>query len=235
MTADEVVAELKKLGKESYKSTLMKHGAKEPFYGVSIADMKKIQKRVKTDHALALALFDTGIGDAQYLAVYICDPARFTKAQLQKWVKKASWQMVSEFAVAWAAAESPFGWELAREWIDSPKEEIASAGWSTLGSLVAIKEDKDLNLDELSKLLDRVQKQIHSAPNRVRYTMNGFVIGVGSAVVPLSAKAKAVAKAVGEVEVDMGGTACKVPLATEYIAKVEKSGRLGKKRKSAMC
>ena len=65
--------------------------------------------------------------------------------------------------------------------------------------------------------------------------MNGFVIGVGSAVVPLSAKAKAVAKAVGEVEVDMGGTACKVPLATEYIAKVEKSGRLGKKRKSAMC
>jgi hypothetical protein len=37
------------------------------------------------------------------------------------------------------------------------------------------------------------------------------------------------------VEVDMGGTSCKVPNAVEYIAKVEKAGRLGKKRKSAMC
>ena len=33
----------------------------------------------------------------------------------------------------------------------------------------------------------------------------------------------------------MGGTACKVPNAVEYIAKVEKMGRLGKKRKTAMC
>jgi 3-methyladenine DNA glycosylase AlkD len=235
MTADEIVAELKKLGNESYKKTMFRHGAREPYYGVKIEDMKKIQKRVKTDHALALALFDTGIGDAQYLAAYICDPAKFTKAQLQKWVKTATWQMVSEFAVAWSAAESPFGWELGREWIDSPREAIAACGWSTLGSLVAIKQDDELDLDGLSKLLDRVQKQIHSAPNRVRYTMNGFVIAVGSAVVPLTTRAKAVAKAIGEVEVDMGGTACKVPLATEYIAKVEKSGRLGKKRKTAMC
>ena len=33
----------------------------------------------------------------------------------------------------------------------------------------------------------------------------------------------------------MGETACKVPDAVEYIAKVEKAGRLGKKRKTAMC
>ena len=235
MTVDEVVAELKKLGKESYKQTMFRHGAKEPFFGVSIADMKKIQKRVKTDHVLALGLYDTGIGDAQYLAVYLCDPSKFTKAQLQKWVKNASWQMISEFAVAWAAAESPFGAELAREWINSPKESIASCGWATYSSVVAITPDEELDLDEIVELLDRVQKQIHQAPNRVRYVMNGFVIAVGSYVTPLASKAKAVAKAIGEVEVDMGGTACKVPLATEYIAKVEKAGKAGKKRKTAMC
>lgn len=234
-TADEIVAELKKLGRESYKQTLMKHGAPASLLGVSIADMKKIQKRVKTDHALALALYDTGIGDAQYLAMYLSDPSKFTKAQLQKWVKNASWQMVSEYAVAWAAAESPYGAELAREWIDSSKESIAASGWNTYSSLVAITDDDELDLDEIVELLDRVQKGIHNAPNRVRYTMNGFVIAVGSAVVPVAAKAKAVAKAIGEVEVDMGGTACKVPLATEYIAKVEKAGKAGKKRKTAMC
>ena len=54
-TAAEIVAELKALGNESAKKMYMKHGAKEPFYAVKIEDLKKIQKRVKRDHALALA------------------------------------------------------------------------------------------------------------------------------------------------------------------------------------
>jgi hypothetical protein len=33
----------------------------------------------------------------------------------------------------------------------------------------------------------------------------------------------------------MGGTACKVPDALEYIARVEQRGTQGKKRKSAFC
>jgi hypothetical protein len=32
----------------------MNHGAKEPCFGVKIEDMKKIQKRVKMNYALAL-------------------------------------------------------------------------------------------------------------------------------------------------------------------------------------
>ena len=50
---------------------------------------------------------------------------------------------------------------------------------------------------EIEKLLNRVQKEIHSAKNRVRYTMNGFVISVGSYVPSLTAKAKAIGKAIG--------------------------------------
>jgi hypothetical protein len=45
----------------------------------------------------------------------------------------------------------------------------------------------------------------------------------------------AAAKAIGTVSVDMGGTACKVPLATEEIQKAEKKGRTGKKRKTIRC
>src|SRR5262245_25902297 len=100
-TAAEIVAELKKLGSESIKKIFARHGAREPFFGVKVEDMKKIQKRVKTDHALALALFDTGIGDAQYLAGLIADPPKMTKAHLQKWAKTASWGMVGEYTVPW--------------------------------------------------------------------------------------------------------------------------------------
>ena len=65
--------------------------------------------------------------------------------------------------------------------------------------------------------------------------MNHFVISVGGYVQPLLKDAKRVAKSIGKVEVDMGNTSCKVPVATDYIAKLESTGRIGKKRKSAKC
>src|SRR5262249_21179965 len=112
---------------------------------------------------------------------------------------------------------------------------IAMSGWSTIASVVALKPDEELDLKKIERLLDRVQKEIHDTENRVRYVMNGFIIAVGSYITPLAAKAKSVAKAIGKVEVFMGNTACKVPDALQYITKVEKMGRQGRKRKTAMC
>jgi len=42
MTAKEILIELEKMGDLLTKNTLMKHGAKEPFFGVKVADLKKI-------------------------------------------------------------------------------------------------------------------------------------------------------------------------------------------------
>jgi 3-methyladenine DNA glycosylase AlkD len=235
MSAQDILRELSALGSPATKKVLMNHGAKEPFYGVKVGDLKSIQKRIKKNHELALELYDSGVSDAMYLAGLIAEPEKMTKAQLQKWVKSAYWHMLQEYTVAWVAAESRFGVELANEWMKSPKEGIAAAGWSTYSSFVAITPDKDLDLDEIEQLLIRIPKELPKAENRVRHTMNGFVIAVGGYVIPLVSKAKAAAKALGKVEVNMGGTACKVPDALAYIEKAESSGRLGVKRKTAMC
>lgn len=235
MTAKEIVAQLKPLGTESYKKVLRNHGIKEPFFGVKIEDLKKIQKRIKKDYQLALDLYDTGIHDAMYLAGLIADDARMTKKDLRHWIDKANCGMLSEYTVPWVAAESKHGHELALEWIDSKKESVAAAGWATLGSLVALKNDADMDLTELKRLVQRVQKTIHEQPNRVRYVMNNFVIAVGSYVQALTDLALQAAEKIGQVTVDMGGSACKVPQATEYIQKVQKRGAIGKKRKTARC
>ncbi len=235
MTAKDVLAQLKKLGSEQTKKTFLRHGAKEPFFGVKVGDLKVLQKKIKTDHALALELYDSGNSDAMYFAGMIADPLAFTKAQLQKWVKGAYWYMISGFTVPWAASESKFGRELALDWMDSSKEQIANAGWCTYASLVAIKPDADLDFAEIEKLMKRVQNEIGSAPNRTRYAMNNFVIAVGAFVAPLTEKAKAIARAVGPVEVDMGDTSCQTPDAVAYIEKIEARGSVGKKRKRAGC
>ena len=235
MTAADIVKELKPLGAESYKRVLRNHGVPEPFFGVKIEDLKKIQKRVRHDYQLALDLYDTGIYDAMYLAGLIADDARMTKKDLQGWLKKAHCAMLAEFTVPWVAAGSPHGPVLAREWIDKKDEDTAAAGWCTLSSLVSVKDDAELDLKELKQLLQRVQKTIHTSPNRVRYAMNGFVIAVGCYVRELSDFAQQMATKIGPVEVDMGNTSCQVPSAVDYIEKVRKRGTIGKKRKSAKC
>jgi hypothetical protein len=143
--------------------------------------------------------------------------------------------MLSEYTVAWVAAESPHGRELALDWIESKKERVAASGWATLSSLVAIKADTELDLAELTKLLHRVQNTIHQQPNRVRYVMNSFVIAVGSHVKSLTEAALETAEQMGDVTVDMGDTCCKVPSVSDAIQKIQKRGAIGKKRKSAKC
>ena len=147
----------------------------------------------------------------------------------------AGLQMISEYTVPWLAVENAQARTLALKWMKSKKEHAAAAGWCTYGGLLALKPDTELDLVEVEDLLDTVVKQIHKAPNRVRQTMNLYVISVGGYVKPLLAKAKAAARQIGEVNVDMGETACKVPDALAYIEKIEARGAIGKKRKTMRC
>lgn len=226
---------LEQNGSEQTKKVLKRHGAREPFFGVKVEFFKKIQKKVKKDHNLSIELYNTGNTDAMYLAGLIADEKQISKAELNNWVENAYWYMLSEFTVPWVAAESRFGMELALEWIESSNEQKASAGWAALSNLAAIKQDSELDINLYSLLLDRVEKEIHQSANRVRHTMNGFVIASGCSITNLKEKALSVADKIGKVSVDMGDTACKVPQARDYIEKTEKMGKIGKKRKTCRC
>ncbi len=235
MTSKEIVAQLSKMGSATIKNVFMKHGAPEPLYGVKVGDLKTIEKKVKRNHELALELFDTGNSDAMYLAGLISEPKKMTKKQLEDWAEKATWYMLSEFAVAWSAAESPFALELAQKWIKSKKEMIACTGWATYSNYIALTPDADLDKKELESLLYSIGKDIHKAPNRVRHCMNNFVISVGGYVSSLTDHAKKTAKSYGVVTVDMGDTACKVPEAISYMDKMIARGSHTKKKKTVKC
>src|SRR5579863_2943483 len=217
MTVQQIMTELEKLGTPAIKKILLNHGVREPLFDVRVGDMKPIRKKIKMDYQLAKELYSTGNADAQYLAGLIADDAKMSKADLQTWVNQALSQNISEYTVPWVAAGSSHGYELAKEWIDSPKEHISAAGWSTLANLVALLPDEKLDLPGLKTLLARVVKTIHAAPNRTRYTMNSFVIALGAYVKPLSADAIAAAGKIGPTNIDVGNTNCEVPVAADYI------------------
>lgn len=235
MTYEEVMQELERLGTEQTKMTFIRHGAMEPLFGVKIGDLKKLVKYVKKDSDLVLRLFDSGNSDAKYLAGLAINPKTVTRELLQKWVLQADWYTLAEYTVAGVAAESQYARELALEWMDSPHEMVATCGWSVYANFVAITADELLDFEEISILLKRVAETIHTEQNRVRYTMNSFVISTGVYVQDLRQEAEAIAKKIGKVDVNMGETACKVPMAFDYIEKTVAMGKAGVKKKTCIC
>jgi hypothetical protein len=235
MTVREIMTELQSLGDPGIKKIFLKHGIREPLFGFKIEHLKKIRKKIKTDYQLAKDLYATGNADAMYLASLIADDAKMTPADLRTWVKQAVSHTISEYAVPWVASGNSHGYQLAMEWIDSGEDHIAAAGWSTLGGWVSLRPDEELDIAALKGLLERVVRTIPKAGNRTRYTMNGFVIAVGSFVKPLTSDAIAAAGKLGEVTVDMNGTACKVPDAASYISKIKDRGAWEKKKKTIKC
>ncbi|KGR77262.1 DNA alkylation repair protein [Ureibacillus manganicus] len=235
MTFDEIMQKLEELGSEQTKQIYANHGVREPYFGVKIGDLKKLVKFVKKDHELALKLYDSGNHDAMYLAGLSVNPKLISKEILQEWAEKAYWYMAAEYSVAQVAGESDYALELSREWMKSGEEMIAVCGWSTYSNYITITPDERLDLIEIRDLLNQVKNTVHQERNRVRYVMNGFVISVGAYVAELTEEAKQVAEHIGKVHVDVGNTACKVPLANDYIKKIEEKNKVGLKRKTCIC
>jgi len=235
LTLDEVMAELEAMGEENIRKIWLKHGIKEPFFGVKIANLKVIQKKLRVHYELAKELYNTGNADAMYLAGLVTDDAKMTKADLNSWVQKAESSSMHDYIVPWVASQGRYGFELGLEWIDSEVPHICCAGWATLGCCLALIDDSKLDIVKLRELLSRVEKNVHDSDDRVKLAMNTFIICLGSYVMPLHEETIASADNIGKVTADMNGTACKVPYAVDYIQKVKVKGILGKKRKMVKC
>lgn len=212
-----IMQKLESLSNTQIKNIYIKHGAKEPLYGVKAGDLKPIVKKIKKDYELSKKLFETGNYDAMYLAGLISDPQKMSKEDFTNWIKKAYCHGLSDYTVATTLAKSEIAQEIADEWISSQKELYQSAGWTCYCQL--LKYNYKISKEKLEQYLYNIKLNIHNSANRTRYSMNNFVISVGSFYKPLQKEALEVAKNIGKIYVDMGETNCKTPLATKYIQK----------------
>jgi 3-methyladenine DNA glycosylase AlkD len=217
MSLAEVMRELEKAGSAQTRKTYARHGAKEPMFGVSFAALKTLVKRIGVDHELALALWGTKNHDARTLAVKIADPAKISPSDLDRWARETSARMCGGY-VAMLAAESPHGSAKAREWFASSNATLRASAWTLAGLLASL--DEKIPDAWFTRLVDQIEKTIHSAPNAEREAMNTALIAIGGRNAALRKAAMAAAKRIGKVEVDHGDTACKTPDAGAYVEKM---------------
>jgi 3-methyladenine DNA glycosylase AlkD len=215
-TAAQVMDELKALGKEQYVAIYRRHGIKGPIFGISVADLKKLQKKLKINHDLALALWATGNYDARILAMMIADPKRADSSLLDEWVRELGDYGVAD-ALSTYIRKTTLVREKMEQWIQSDGEWIATVGWNLLGCLAL--DDPSFSDEFFESYLAIIERDIHNSQNRVRYAMNNAVIQIGVRNAALAQKATAAAKRIGYVDVDHGETNCKTPDAASYIKK----------------
>ncbi len=119
MTFEEIMVFLEEHGSDQTRKIFTNHGIPDPKFGVKVADLKVVQKKVKKNYELSKQLFETGNYDAKYLAGLIADEKQMTKDDLKHWMDTCGCESIATNTAAWIAAESDHGLALAREWMGS--------------------------------------------------------------------------------------------------------------------
>ncbi|EJQ80762.1 DNA alkylation repair protein [Bacillus toyonensis] len=216
MLLEEVMQQLEKYGTEQNRKTYKNHGAKEPLFGVSFANLKLLKKKIKKDHDLAISLWETKNMDAMTLATYILEPKNVTSEQLNSWIRDVDYYCLMDVLMT-AICTSPIAIERMDEWTKSDDEWIGRAGWSLLAN-IAIK-NKKLDDNFFMPYLEEIKVHIHNEKNRKREAMNSALIAIGIRNEALEQQAIEIAREIGKVKIDHGATSCKTPDAEPYIKK----------------
>ena len=214
MDLETVMKELESLGTEQNRKVYPRHGVKGALFGVSFKDIGILSKRIKKDSILAKELWSTKNHDARILSTMIMNPLELERTQLKEWVNDLDNYVITDAFVK-MAFQSEQAYPLMLEWISSDKEFISAAGWNMVALYAMEMNDEDDRF--FLDFLEKIEKTIHSSPNRTRYNMNNALIAIGARNAILYDVAIKVAEVVGKVEVDHGQTSCKTPDARSYI------------------
>jgi 3-methyladenine DNA glycosylase AlkD len=146
--------------------------------GVRMGDIQKLAKQLGRDHALALALWKTGVYEAQMLTAYVDEPARVTPAQMDAQARAFdNWAICDTLCFAlWV--QTPHAFAKIHKWATSREEFVKRAAFALLAS-VALK-DKAAPDAPFLRALRLVEKAAADERNFVKKGVNWALRGIGS-------------------------------------------------------
>ncbi len=175
MTVDEILAQLESLGDDARRQHNRKAGAPDNQFGVKLGDLRTIARKLKSNHSLALELWDTGNVEAQLLATLIIKPKSLSAVEVDRLTRSVTCAQVADWLNAYVVAEHPEKESLRQNWMTGRDRWAARAGWNFTASRVNQGED---GLD-LPALLDRIENELPKAKPEVQWTMNNTLAAIG--------------------------------------------------------
>jgi 3-methyladenine DNA glycosylase AlkD len=175
MKIEEALKQLEELGDERMRSQNTRHGAGPNQFGVRRGDVRKLAKTIKTNHDLALALWETGNIDAQFLAILLMKPETLSADEMNQMVRSVTFVEVADWFTSYVIKKHPDKEAFRQEWMAADHPMAARAGWSLTAERI-VKNPEGL---DLPALLDRVESEMGDAAPEVQWTMNFVLAEIG--------------------------------------------------------
>lgn len=135
-SVNDVLKQLKAKGTAHDLANLEKFGitASKPI-GVSMKNIQVVARNVGRDHALAEALWKTGIYEAQMLASFVAEPSEVTPAQMDRWCRDFDNWGICDTVCFKLFDQSPHAWSRVPKWARQKGEFQKRAGFALLACL----------------------------------------------------------------------------------------------------
>lgn len=193
MTLNETLKQLKTLGNAKVRAQNAKSGAGDNQYGVSLGDIRVLAKKIRTNHELALSLWDTGNVDAQFLAALLVQPKKLSATEMDRMVRSVSFVRVADWINSYVVRQHPDKEALRQDWMAADDRWAARAGWDLTAERVAKSPD---GLD-VPALLARIESEMADAEPEVQWTMNNTLATIGIHFPKLRKRAIAIGEKLG--------------------------------------
>ncbi len=173
--ARQIVEQLSALSNEKMRAIHIKNGADQPLFGALMGDIRKLANKFKPDHELGLALWATGILDAQFMAALSIKAAKLSAQELEGLVKAATFPYLADWFHSYVTKEHADVDKLREKWMKSKDKMLLRAGWRLTAGRV-VKNAAGL---DLVGLLDRIEREMPKAVPEVQWTMNTCLAEIG--------------------------------------------------------
>jgi 3-methyladenine DNA glycosylase AlkD len=175
---DEALRELRALARPGGVEGLARYGIRpaRPL-GVRVTDLRRLARRIRTDHALALALWDTGIHEARILASIVADPAVMTPELMDDWITGFDAWDVCDQACMNLFDRTPHAAAKALEWSRRAAEFEKRAGFALMAALAV--HAKAMPDDEFAPFLEAIERESDDDRNFVKKAVNWALRQIG--------------------------------------------------------
>lgn len=188
MDFEEVITELRKNSNLSQIEGMKRFGINpEKTFVVKIPIMREIAKKIKTDHQLALQLWDYGYRETEIIASMIADPAQVNDELMDRFVSSFSyWEICDQFCMN-LFEKMPNAYEKALEYSYREPTFEKRTGFVLMARLAV--SDKKAVDDKFYPFFDRIIQESCDGRNDVKKAVNWALRQIGKRNVRLREKA----------------------------------------------
>ncbi len=198
-SADEIINELKAMARpEQLKGMARFAIVGEGRLGVSVPGMRKLAKKIGTDHQLALELWRTGIPEARIVAGMIGDPEKLTERQMEDWVEGFnSWDVCDQVCMN-LFEKSSLAMKKIHDWSKREEEFIKRAAYALIACLAW--HDKKARDEAFIQLFPVIKDGATDERNFVKKAVNWALRNIGKRNLNLNKVAVKLAKEIRQMD-----------------------------------